>query len=91
MNCMHCMVSRRGVHVVSSGSGTVVGMTRRSAQETTAGEGRYDTALQVRVRARTRARLDEAVLKLSYERGERCSLASITDEALDSWLSQQGL
>ena len=82
------------MHVVSGGSGTVVGMTRRSApqdQETTAGEGRYDTALQVRVRARTRARLDEAVRKLSYERRERCSLASITDEALDAWLTQQGL
>jgi len=69
-------------------------MTRRSAtphdQDTVEG-GRYDTSLQVRVRAQTRARLDEAVRKLAYERGVRCSLASITDEALDSWLSQQGL
>lgn len=52
---------------------------------------RLDTTLQVRVRASTRARLDEAVRKLTYERRERHSLASITDEALDTWLSKHGL
>jgi hypothetical protein len=51
-----------------------------------------NTSLQVRVRASTRERLDEAVRKLQYERRDRSiSLASLTDQALDIWLTQQGL
>jgi hypothetical protein len=44
------------------------------------------------VRASTRERLDEAVRKLQYERKDRSvSLASLTDHALDAWLTTQGL
>ena len=52
-----------------------------------------NTSLQVRVRASTRERLDEAVRKLQYERKDRrsVSLASLTDHALDAWLTTQGL
>ncbi len=51
-----------------------------------------NTSLQVRVRASTRERLDEAVRKLQYERKDRSvSLASLTDHALDAWLTTQGL
>jgi hypothetical protein len=51
-----------------------------------------NTSLQVRVWARTRDRLDEAVRKLQYELKDRSvSLSSIANQALDAWLTQQGI
>ena len=45
----------------------------------------------VRIRASVRARLVKAVDKLRYETGDRTiSLASLTDEALDTYLAQRG-
>lgn len=71
------------------------GGTATPAAADVASQGRSDplnTSLQVRVRASTRERLDEAVRKLQYERKDRSvSLASITDQALDAWLAEQGL
>ena len=49
-------------------------------------------SLQVRVRPSTRARLERGLNKLRFERNDRSvSLSSITDEALDAWLTEQGL
>ncbi|WP_083298517.1 hypothetical protein [Mycolicibacterium grossiae] len=45
----------------------------------------------VRIRPSTKARLGKAVDKLRYETGDRTiSIASITDQALDVYLSQRG-
>lgn len=51
-----------------------------------------NTSLQVRVRATTRERLDEAVRKLQYERKDRSvSMSSLIDEIADAWLTQHKL
>ncbi|MGB3484150.1 MAG: hypothetical protein WBB07_18285 [Mycobacterium sp.] len=45
----------------------------------------------VRIRPSTKSRLGKAVDKLRYETGDRSiSIASITDQALDDYLSQHG-
>lgn len=45
----------------------------------------------VRIRPSTKTRLGKAVDKLRYETGDRTiSIASITDQALDAYLSQRG-
>ena len=45
----------------------------------------------VRIRPSTKARLGKAVDKLRYETGDRSiSIASITDQALDAFLTQHG-
>ncbi|WP_142305096.1 hypothetical protein [Mycobacterium avium] len=57
----------------------------------TAAREPLNTSLQVRIRAHTRERLDEAVRKLQYERRDRSvSLSSLTDEVLDTWLAHNG-
>ncbi len=45
----------------------------------------------VRIRPSTKSRLGKAVDKLRYETGDRSiSIASITDQALDAYLTQRG-
>ncbi|KAA0089914.1 hypothetical protein CIW49_32175 (plasmid) [Mycolicibacterium sp. P1-18] len=45
----------------------------------------------VRIRPSTKTRLGKAVDKLRYETGDRTiSIASITDQALDAYLTQRG-
>ncbi|MDA4103814.1 hypothetical protein [Mycolicibacterium monacense] len=45
----------------------------------------------VRIRPSTKSRLGKAVDKLRYETGDRTiSIASITDQALDAYLTQHG-
>lgn len=45
----------------------------------------------VRIRPSTKSRLGKAVDKLRYETGDRTiSIASITDQALDAYLTQRG-
>ncbi|WP_081262985.1 hypothetical protein [Mycobacterium avium] len=45
----------------------------------------------VRIRPSTKSRLGKAVDKLRYETGDRSiSIASITDQALDAYLTQHG-
>ena len=45
----------------------------------------------VRIRPSTKNRLGKAVDKLRYETGDRTiSIASITDQALDAYLTQHG-
>ena len=51
-----------------------------------------NTPLNTRIRASTRARLELAVNKLRYERSDRSiSLASVTDRALDAFLTETGV
>ncbi len=51
-----------------------------------------NTPLNTRIRASTRARLELAVNKLRYERADRTiSLASLTDRALDAFLTDAGV
>lgn len=51
-----------------------------------------NTPLNTRIRASTRARLELAVNKLRYERADRTiSLASLTDRALDAFLTDAGI
>lgn len=46
----------------------------------------------VRIRTSVKDRLSKAVDKLRYETGDRAiSIASITDQAIDDWLSQRRL
>ena len=51
-----------------------------------------NTPLNTRVRTSTRSRLEMAVNKLRYERNDRSiSIASLTDQALDSFLRDVGV
>ncbi len=57
---------------------------------TTAGE-RLTEQHNVRIRPSVKHRLGQAVDKLRYETGDRTiSIASLTDEAIDAYLTQRG-
>lgn len=63
------------------------GVPQRAAKDM-----QLNTPLNTRVRASTRERLERAVNKMRYETNDRSiSLASLTDQALDAFLSDAGL
>jgi hypothetical protein len=52
---------------------------------------RFTEQHNVRIRPSVKERLTRAVDKLRYETGDRSiSIASLTDQALDAWLTGQG-
>ncbi|RUP04156.1 MAG: hypothetical protein EKK34_15570 [Mycobacterium sp.] len=62
-----------------------------SAAQAGGGAERLTEQHNVRIRPSTKARLGKAVDKLRYETGDRTiSIASITDQALDAYLTQHG-
>lgn len=65
---------------------------RRAAPDASGRDAALNTVLNTRIRQSTRSRLELAVNKLRFERNDRSiSLSSLTDQALDSFLSQLGL
>lgn len=69
---------------------TPTGPPTRQASGTTT-EERLTEQHNVRIRPSVKNRLTKAVDKLRYETGDRTiSIASITDQALDAYLTQHG-
>lgn len=63
----------------------------QSAPQAGGGAERLTEQHNVRIRPSTKNRLGKAVDKLRYETGDRTiSIASITDQALDAYLTQHG-
>ena len=64
---------------------------QQSAPQTGGAAERLTEQHNVRIRPSTKNRLGKAVDKLRYETGDRTiSIASITDQALDAYLTQHG-
>ncbi len=64
---------------------------QQPAPQAGGGAERLTEQHNVRIRPSTKTRLGKAVDKLRYETGDRTiSIASITDQALDAYLTQHG-
>jgi hypothetical protein len=64
---------------------------KQSAAQAEGAAERLTEQHNVRIRPSTKNRLGKAVDKLRYETGDRTiSIASITDQALDAYLTQRG-
>lgn len=64
---------------------------RASVSASTTTEERLTEQHNVRIRPSVKERLGKAVDKLRYETGDRSiSIASLTDQALDAYLTQRG-
>lgn len=62
-----------------------------SRPQVSGGTERLTEQHNVRIRASVKSRLSKAVDKLRYETGDRSiSIASITDQAIDAYLSERG-
>lgn len=78
--------------VLTQSAALIAPVSKQPAPQGAGGEAeRLTEQHNVRIRPSTKARLGKAVDKLRYETGDRTiSIASITDQALDAYLTQRG-